>query len=74
LGKDGWTQEKFQDALDSEETQTVMLSTPLPVLLLYWTAVVRQDGTVVFYNDVYERDRAISDALDEPFILDLPGG
>ena len=73
LGKDGWTQEKFQDALDSEETQTVMLSTPLPVLLLYWTAVVRQDGTVVFYNDVYERDRAISDALDEPFVLDLPG-
>jgi murein L,D-transpeptidase YcbB/YkuD len=73
LGKDGWTQEKFQDALDSEETQTVMLSTPLPVLLLYWTAVVRQDGTVVFYNDVYERDRAISDALDEPFMLDLPG-
>jgi murein L,D-transpeptidase YcbB/YkuD len=73
LGKDGWTQDKFQDALDSEETQTVMLSTPLPVLLLYWTAVVRQDGTVVFYNDVYERDRAISDALDEPFVLDLPG-
>jgi murein L,D-transpeptidase YcbB/YkuD len=73
LGKDGWTQEKFQDALDREETQTVMLSTPLPVLLLYWTAVVRQDGTVVFYNDVYERDRAISDALDEPFVLDLPG-
>ncbi|MDH3989726.1 MAG: L,D-transpeptidase family protein [Gammaproteobacteria bacterium] len=73
LGKDGWTQEKFQDALDSEETQTVMLSTPLPVLLLYWTAVVRKDGTVVFYNDVYERDRAISDALDEPFMLDLPG-
>ena len=73
LGKDGWTQEKFQDALDSEETQTVMLSTPLPVLLLYWTAVARRDGTVVFYNDVYERDSAISNALDEPFMLDIPG-
>ena len=73
LGKDGWTQEKFQEILDGGKTQTVMLSKPLPVLLLYWTAVARRDGTVVFYNDVYERDNAISDALDEPFMLDIPG-
>ncbi len=73
LGKDGWTQEKFQEILDGGKTQTVMLSRPLPVLLLYWTAVARRDGTVVFYNDVYERDNAISDALDEPFMLDIPG-
>jgi len=74
LGKDGWTQERFQEALDSRETQTVMLSTPLPVLLLYWTAMVAQDDTVTFFNDVYERDQAIADALDEPFRVDLPGG
>ena len=73
LGKDGWTQEKFQEVLDSRETQTVMLSKPLPVFLLYWTAMVQQDDTVIFYNDVYDRDQAVADALDEPFRLDLPG-
>jgi murein L,D-transpeptidase YcbB/YkuD len=44
----------------------------LPVLLLYWTAVVNQDGKVYFYNDVYQRDQNISTALDEPFEIELP--
>ena len=73
LGSDGWTQDKFQDVLDSGKTRTVFLSTPMPVLLLYWTAEVDDDNIVYFYNDVYSRDQRIADALDEPFTLDLPG-
>ena len=58
--------------LDSKETKTVLLPKPLPVLLMYWTAIVREDGEVFFYNDVYERDQNIADALDEPFRIELP--
>jgi murein L,D-transpeptidase YcbB/YkuD len=42
-------------------------------LLLYWTASVERDGTVYFFNDVYERDAAVARSLDEPFRLDPPG-
>jgi len=73
LGGDGWNQEKFQAVLDSKKTKTVLLSKPMPVLLLYWTAMVDPDGVAYFYNDVYERDERIAEALGEPFRLDMPG-
>ena len=72
LGDAGWTQQRFQEVLDSGETRTVNLSKPMPVLLLYWTAEVGADGTVHFYEDVYERDAAVAAALDAPFSLALP--
>jgi len=69
----GWDQDKIAATLDSKETKTVLLPKPLPVLLMYWTAIVNKAGEVYFYNDVYERDPSIAAALDEPFALDLPG-
>jgi len=51
----------------------VLLSKPMPVLLLYWTTMVDPDGVVYFYNDVYERDVRIAEALNQPFRLDIPG-
>lgn len=71
LGPD-WDQDKIAATLDSKTIKTVSLPKPLPVLLLYWTAVVNQDGEVYFYNDVYQRDQKIADALDEPFTIELP--
>ncbi len=68
----GWNQDKIQATLDSRETKTVLLPKPLPVLLMYWTAIVREDGEVFFYNDVYDRDQNIADALNEPFRIELP--
>ncbi len=72
LGGDGWNQEKFQQVLDEGKTKTVLLSKPMPVLLLYWTAMTTPEGVVHFYNDVYSRDKNIAEALDEPFRLDAP--
>ena len=72
LGSDGWNQERFQQVLDTGKERTVFLSEPVPVLLLYWTAQAGPDGTVSFFRDVYERDAAITEALDEPFALDPP--
>jgi murein L,D-transpeptidase YcbB/YkuD len=72
LGRDGWTQERFKQVLDSGETRTEFLSEPLPVLLLYWTAEVDEDGTVHFYQDIYDRDQPVADALNARFTLDRP--
>ena len=68
LGADqGMTAEKIEAIRASGKTETVNLETPLPVLLLYWTAEPDADGTVRFLNDVYERDAQILEALDETF-------
>ena len=69
LGPDGWDRMRIDALIESRETKTEFLSDPLPVLLLYWTADVGADGVVHFYEDVYERDQRLLDALNTPFDL-----
>jgi len=71
MGPD-WDQDRIAATLDTKEITTVSLPEPLPVLLMYWTAMVNRDGEVFFYNDVYQRDQNISTVLDEPFRIELP--
>ncbi len=72
LGPDGWDAERVQAERMRRETRSIFLSQPMPVLLLYWTAEVGADGRIRFYEDVYERDQAILDALNAEFKIDLP--
>jgi murein L,D-transpeptidase YcbB/YkuD len=48
---------------------------PIPVLLYYTTAVVRADGSVWFYPDLYGHDRELAAALeaDRTLTAPLPG-
>jgi L,D-transpeptidase YcbB len=72
LAPDGWDAARVAAVRHSGETTTVFLSKPMPVLLLYWTTEVGDDGRVYFYEDVYDRDEAILNALNLPFRFDLP--
>jgi murein L,D-transpeptidase YcbB/YkuD len=63
----GWTQERVQTIRESGKTQTVSLSNPVPVLLLYWTVEPGPDGRVRFMSDVYNRDKRLLKELDEAF-------
>ena len=72
LGPDGWDAERVQAERMRRETRSIFLSRPMPVLLLYWTAEVGTDGQIHFYEDVYERDQAILDALNAEFHISLP--
>ena len=56
----------------SGKTKTVFLEQPLPVLLLYWTAEVGRDGRIRFYDDIYDRDRDVLEALKSPYRVELP--
>ncbi len=68
LGSSGqWDGQAVADAVATEETRTVHLAEPLPVLLLYWTAEGGRDGLVHFREDVYDRDGVILRELDGPF-------
>jgi murein L,D-transpeptidase YcbB/YkuD len=58
-----WTDSKITEAMNSGVEQFVRVPRPIPVLIVYQTAVADPDGSVRYFNDVYGHDRALSDAL-----------
>jgi murein L,D-transpeptidase YcbB/YkuD len=59
-----WTLEKIKAAmLSSPDNQQVNLSTPVPVVIVYLTAIVEENGEVYFYDDIYGLDATLNDAL-----------
>jgi murein L,D-transpeptidase YcbB/YkuD len=67
-----WTRSSLEQAIATDKTRRVPLREPVPVLLVYLTAIADPDGTTRFFRDVYGRDRALLAALDGPVRLVLP--
>jgi L,D-transpeptidase YcbB len=65
-----WDQERLAGAIATGATRTVNLPTPVPVLVLYWTAAADLHGDLHFYRDIYRRDVALLDALARPHVPD----
>ncbi len=59
----GWTPERIQAAMSASETERVNLTHPIPVLIVYLTSVVLEDGLVHFFDDIYKYDTALQTAL-----------
>ena len=62
-----WSRAKIDEVIESSRTRNVFLDAPLPVYLVYWTVGVDEEGRVVFWRDVYDRDSAILEELNEDF-------
>ena len=58
-----WTQQKILAVIEKHEEKTVQLKNPLPVHLQYWTAWVDDSKLVNFREDIYGRDKLLSEAL-----------
>lgn len=58
-----WTQERIDRVLAMGEPVEVPLVRPVPVLVLYFTAVAGDSGKVFYRPDMYGRDQAIAAAL-----------
>ena len=54
----------LDEAVASGQTQTLPLARPLPVYLLYWTAIAGEDGSVGFRPDRYGRDSLLLAKMD----------
>jgi murein L,D-transpeptidase YcbB/YkuD len=66
-GQAPWDAAEIARQVDTGETKTVFLQRPVPVLVLYLTAVSVDGGEVLqFFGDVYDRDSAVLAALDAP--------
>jgi murein L,D-transpeptidase YcbB/YkuD len=62
--KPDWSAARAQAAMTSGSDNTqVNLTNPIPVLILYGTAVVDPEGTVQFFDDIYGYDDELQKAL-----------
>jgi murein L,D-transpeptidase YcbB/YkuD len=59
----GWTPERIRAAMNGSTTQQVNLAHPIPVLIVYATVIVPEDGLVHFYDDIYGHDAALEKVL-----------
>ena len=59
----GWDMERVRAAMNGTPNQQVNLAHPIPVLILYGTVIVTEDGIVHFYDDIYGHDAALEKAL-----------
>lgn len=60
-----WTRAAIDAAIDARQTKRVPLATPVPVYIVYMTAVPGPDGTVRYLDDPYKLDAAIAAQLDD---------
>jgi murein L,D-transpeptidase YcbB/YkuD len=61
--KPEWDGGRILAAMNAEQTSRVTLSKPIPVLILYGTAVVTEGGEVHFFDDIYGYDTILQQGL-----------
>ena len=59
----GWNMDRVRSAMNGSPNQQVNLAHPIPVLIVYGTVVVTEDGLVHFYDDIYKHDAALEKVL-----------
>jgi murein L,D-transpeptidase YcbB/YkuD len=59
----GWDMARVRAAMNGTPNQQVNLAHPIPVLILYATVIVTEDGIVHFYDDIYGHDAALEKVL-----------
>jgi murein L,D-transpeptidase YcbB/YkuD len=55
-----WTRVRIEAAFQAEKEQQVNLTRTIPVLIVYGTAIVKEDGQVFFFEDIYGNDKALA--------------
>ena len=60
-----WSYKKLVAAVNRKKNKTILLSDPIKIYILYWTAWVDKDGIINFRDDIYGRDRQLNIAINE---------
>jgi murein L,D-transpeptidase YcbB/YkuD len=61
-----WDKERIERAIREPKTIEVPVSKPIPVLIVYATAVPLDQGEVRFFDDIYGKDAELTAKLSEP--------
>lgn len=59
----GWDSTRIANAMHKERPEQVNLVRRVPVHIVYATAVAREDGIVLFYDDIYGHDKSLAALL-----------
>jgi murein L,D-transpeptidase YcbB/YkuD len=62
-GHSPWTKEDIQKKIDTQKIQVLTLPEPVKLHILYWTSWVDKQGRVQFREDIYEKDKELSQAM-----------
>ncbi|HWB87203.1 MAG TPA: L,D-transpeptidase family protein [Bryobacteraceae bacterium] len=54
--KPEWTRKRILDAMNGSQTLQVTIPKPIPVVIVYATAVAEESGEVDFFEDIYGQD------------------
>ena len=63
----GWTKERIDAAFKAEKQQQVNLPSPIPVLIVYGTAVTKEDGKTYFFEDIYGYDKVLEKRFTQAY-------
>ncbi len=63
----GWTPERIDAAFKAQQQQQVNLTYAIPVFIVYGTAIAEEDGTVLFFNDLYGYDKTLRKLFDNAY-------
>lgn len=58
-----WTSKRILAAMRGKKPVSVKVTTPIPVLILYGTVFVEENGEVNFFRDIYDHDDTLEKAL-----------
>ena len=70
--KPEWTLDRIKEVMNGNETLQVNLAKPIPVVILYSTAVVEPDGEVRFFRDIYNYDLKLDQDLAKGYPFPIP--
>jgi murein L,D-transpeptidase YcbB/YkuD len=60
----GWNLERVEQAMhEGRDNVRVNLASPIPVLIVYQTAVVEENGDIHFFHDIYGHDATLEEEL-----------
>lgn len=60
-----WSPERLEQQLQGPESLWIKLARPIPVFIVYTTALAAEDGRTLFFKDIYGHDRKLQALLDE---------
>jgi murein L,D-transpeptidase YcbB/YkuD len=63
----GWTIERIEAAFKAEKQQQVNLTHEIPVLIVYGTAITKENGQVFFFDDIYGYDKAMGKLFEQAY-------
>jgi L,D-transpeptidase YcbB len=62
-----WDLARVRAAMNGSDNQQINLARPIPILIVYGTVIVTEDGIVHFYDDIYGHDATLEKVLDKGY-------